>query len=298
MNETKNYSITKSGAVILEGGANRGVFTAGALDFLMEQEYYIPHVIGVSAGACNALDYVSRQIGRTRDCMIVTDEKNRYVNKNIKTIVEKKALLDMDMVCERYPDEIFPFDFDTYFASPQTCELVVTNCETGRAEYLDDRENKERLLAIGRASSSMPIACPMVEIDGNEYVDGGVADSIPVHHALEHGCDKVVIILSNPRDFVKQPEAHRPIYKRMLRRYPKTIEGIDHRHINYQASIDLSNRLEKEGRALIFAPSRHLPLGTFSRDAALEQKLYDLGVSDYEAKRAALQEFLKAQGHS
>lgn len=86
----QNYSITKSGAVILEGGANRGVFTAGALDFLMEQEYYIPHVIGVSAGACNALDYVSRQIGRTRDCMIVTDEKNRYVNKNIKTIVEKK----------------------------------------------------------------------------------------------------------------------------------------------------------------------------------------------------------------
>lgn len=108
MNETKNYGITKSGAVILEGGANRGVFTAGALDFLMEQEYYIPHVIGVSAGACNALDYVSRQIGRTRDCMIVTDEKNRYVNKNIKTIVEKKALLDMDMVFERYPYEVFP----------------------------------------------------------------------------------------------------------------------------------------------------------------------------------------------
>ncbi len=94
----------------------------------------------------------------------------------------------------------------------------------------------------------------------------------PVHHALEHGCDKVVIILSNPRDFVKQPEAHRPIYKRMLRRYPKTIEGIDHRHINYQASIDLSNRLEKEGRALIFAPSRHLPLVPhFSRDAALSR---------------------------
>jgi predicted acylesterase/phospholipase RssA len=192
MNETKNYSITKSGAVILEGGANRGVFTAGALDFLMEQEYYIPHVIGVSAGACNALDYVSRQIGRTRDCMIVTDEKNRYVNKNIKTIVEKKALLDMDMVFERYPYEIFPFDFDTYFASPQTCELVVTNCETGRAEYLDDRENKERLLAIGRASSSMPIACPMVEIDGNEYVDGGVADSIPIIRSLKTGHLKII----------------------------------------------------------------------------------------------------------
>ena len=90
MNETKNYSITKSGAVILEGGANRGVFTAGALDFLMEQEYYIPHVIGVSAGACNALDYVSRQIGRTRDCMIVTDEKNRYVNRISRQSLRKK----------------------------------------------------------------------------------------------------------------------------------------------------------------------------------------------------------------
>lgn len=97
----------------------------------------------------------------------------------------------MDMVFERYPYEIFPFDFDTYFASPQTCELVVTNCETGRAEYLDDRENKERLLAIGRASSSMPIACPMVEIDGNEYVDGGVADSIPIIRSLKTGHRKM-----------------------------------------------------------------------------------------------------------
>ena len=240
MNETKNYSITKSGAVILEGGANRGVFTAGALDFLMEQEYYIPHVIGVSAGACNALDYVSRQIGRTRDCMIVTDEKNRYVNKNIKTIVEKKALLDMDMVFERYPYEIFPFDFDTYFASPQTCELVVTNCETGRAEYLDDRENKERLLAIGRASSSMPIACPMVEIDGNEYVDGGVADSIPLHHAIEQGCTKMVVILSNPRNFVKKPEAHRPLYKHMLHKYPKTIQSIDKGQMEASRALGLN----------------------------------------------------------
>ena len=292
MNETKNYSITKSGAVILEGGANRGVFTAGALDFLMEQEYYIPHVIGVSAGACNALDYVSRQIGRTRDCMIVTDEKNRYVNKNIKTIVEKKALLDMDMVFERYPYEVFPFDFDTYFASPQTCELVVTNCETGRAEYLDDRENKERLLAIGRASSSMPIACPMVEIDGNEYVDGGVADSIPLHHAIEQGCTKMVVILSNPRNFVKKPEAHRPLYKHMLHKYPKTIQSIDNRHINYQASINLASRLEKEGYVFIFAPSRHMPLSTFSKDAALEQDLYDLGVADYEARAEELKYFL------
>lgn len=111
----------------------------------------------------------------------------------------------MDMVFERYPYEIFPFDFDTYFASPQTCELVVTNCETGRAEYLDDRENKERLLAIGRASSSMPIACPMVEIDGNEYVDGGVADSID-YPFLKDGTPKNVIILTRNFGYRKKRE--------------------------------------------------------------------------------------------
>lgn len=92
-----------------------------------------------------------------------------------------------------------------------------------------------------------------------------------MQHALDDGCDKLVVILSNPRDFVKQPEAHRPIYKRMLHKYPKTIEGIDHRHINYQASIDLTAKLEKEGKAFVFAPSKHLNLGTFSKDAALEQ---------------------------
>lgn len=102
----------------------------------------------------------------------------------------------------------------------------------------------------------------------------------------------MVVILSNPRNFVKKPEAHRPLYKHMLHKYPKTIQSIDNRHINYQASIDLACRLEKEGYVFIFAPSRHMPLSTFSKDAALEQDLYDLGVADYEARAEELKYFL------
>ena len=102
----------------------------------------------------------------------------------------------------------------------------------------------------------------------------------------------MVVILSNPRDFVKKPEAHRPLYKHMLHKYPKTIQSIDNRHINYQASIDLACRLEKEGYVFIFAPSRHMPLNTFSKDAALEQDLYNLGVADYEARAEELKHFL------
>ena len=281
MNETKNYSITKSGAVILEGGANRGVFTAGALDFLMEQEYYIPHVIGVSAGACNALDYVSRQIGRTRDCMIVTDEKNRYVNKNIKTIVEKKALLDMDMVFERYPYEIFPFDFDTYFASPQTCELVVTNCETGRAEYLDDRENKERLLAIGRASSSMPIACPMVEIDGNEYVDGGVADSIPIIRSLKTGHRKNVIILTRNFGYRKKEGTRGwELYVAAFRKYPNLVRALVNRAKHYNQVLECIEKWEEEGKIFVIRPSVPLTIGRMEADRRRLKEVYELGRDD------------------
>lgn len=295
MNETKNYSITKSGAVILEGGANRGVFTAGALDFLMEQEYYIPHVIGVSAGACNALDYVSRQIGRTRDCMIVTDEKNRYVNKNIKTIVEKKALLDMDMVFERYPYEIFPFDFDTYFASPQTCELVVTNCETGRAEYLDDRENKERLLAIGRSSSSMPIACPMVEIDGNEYVDGGVADSIPIIRSLKTGHRKNVIILTRNFGYRKKEGTRGwELYVAAFRKYPNLVRALVNRAKHYNQVLECIEKWEEEGSVFVIRPE--IPaVSRLEKDEEKLREFYQHGYDQMKANFEALQEFLKEE---
>ena len=293
MNETKNYSITKSGAVILEGGANRGVFTAGALDFLMEQEYYIPHVIGVSAGACNALDYVSRQIGRTRDCMIVTDEKNRYVNKNIKTIVEKKALLDMDMVFERYPYEIIPFDFDTYFASPQTCELVVTNCETGRAEYLDDRENKERLLAIGRASSSMPIACPMVEIDGNEYVDGGVADSIPIIRSLKTGHRKNVIILTRNFGYRKKEGTRGwELYVAAFRKYPNLVRALVNRAKHYNQVLECIEKWEEEGKIFVIRPSVPLTIGRMEADPKKIKEVYELGRDDARRQIEDMKVFL------
>ena len=123
-----------TGTMVLEGGATRGVFTSGALDYLMEKDVYLSHVIGVSAGSCNGVDYVSRQPGRTRDCMIQKDKEYNYYF-GLKDFIKEKSVLDMDMVFDRYPNEIFPFDFDTYFASEMECEIVITNCVTGRAEY-------------------------------------------------------------------------------------------------------------------------------------------------------------------
>ena len=165
-------------ALVLEGGGNRGVFTAGVLDYLMEQKVEFPYVVGVSAGACNAMDYVSGQVGRTRRCMIVENKEYSYIS--LKNILDKKSLFDMDMIFDRYPNEIFPFDFDEYFKSDIECEMVVTNCLTGEAEYLSEKQDRRRLMDICRASSSIPGMSPMVTIDGQLYLDGGAADSIPL----------------------------------------------------------------------------------------------------------------------
>ena len=131
--------------LVLEGGANRGVFTSGVLDYLMGKELYMSNVIGVSAGACNAVDYVSKQAGRSRECVIHREKEYDYVY-GLKKTLKEKALMDMDMLFDKFPNEIYPFDFETYFASEMECELVVTNCITGAAEYLSEDKDPERLM--------------------------------------------------------------------------------------------------------------------------------------------------------
>ena len=162
-------TVKHQSSLVLEGGGSRGVFTAGVLDYLMEKEVKFPYVVGVSAGSCNALDYVSWQPGRTRDCMIIEDKANSYIAT--KEALKKHELFDMDMLFDKYPNELFPFDFDTFFQSDTECELVVTNCQTGDAEYMTEKHDRKRLMDIGRASSSIPVVSPMVEIDGVPYLD-------------------------------------------------------------------------------------------------------------------------------
>lgn len=172
-------------SMVLEGGATRGVFTSGVLDFLMEENVELSNVISVSAGACNGVDYVSKQIGRTRDCTIHKEKEYNYYF-GFRKFVKEKSILDMDMIFDKYPNELFPFDFDTYFASDIDCEIVTTNCRTGKAEYMTERNDRTRLMKLCRASSSMPLISPMVEVDGDFYLDGGLADSVPIKLSLIH----------------------------------------------------------------------------------------------------------------
>lgn len=245
----------KKATIVLEGGATRGVFTSGALDYLMEKDVYMSHVIGVSAGACNGVDYVSRQPGRTRDCMIHKEKEYDYYYGFTKFIKEK-SLLDMDMVFDKYPNEIFPFDFETYFASDMECEIVTTNCVTGRAEYMKEREDKGRLMKLCRASSSMPLVSPIVNIDGIPYLDGGLADSVPVKRAAELGNEKIVLMLTRNPGYRKKmtSKALANVYRRAYRKYPNLVRTTIRRNFEYNKAMRLVEQMEAEGKIFVLRP--------------------------------------------
>lgn len=261
--------------IVLEGGATRGVFTSGVLDYLMEQNVYLSHVIGVSAGSCNGVDYVSKQIGRTRDCMIQREKEYSYYY-GFGKFVKEKSLLDMDMVFDRYPNEIFPFDYDTYFASDMECEIVTTNCETGKAEYMVEESDRERLMKVCRASSSMPLISPMVNIEGVPYLDGGLADSIPIGRAARKGNKKIVVILTRNPDYRKKPTTKgiANMYRKAYRSYPELVRTAIQRNKKYNYQAAMVEKLEKEGRIFVLRPL----IPTVSR----LEKDYDILMNFYE----------------
>lgn len=282
-----------TGTIVLEGGATRGVFTSGVLDYLMEQEVYFSHVIGVSAGACNAVDYVSGQIGRTRDCMIPKDKEYNYYY-GFREFIKEKSILDMDLVFDKYPNEIYPFDYDTYFASEMTCELVTTNCETGRAEYMTEKSDRQRLMKICRASSSMPLVSPIVNIDGVPYLDGGLSDSIPVRRALKIGNGKIVLVLTRNPGYRKKPvsRAAANLYKSAYRKYPKLAKASIYRNVMYNRTMEFIERLEEEEKIFLIRPM--IPtVSRLEKDYDVLMNFYEHGYKLMKRQFGDLQRFLE-----
>ena len=276
--------------MVLEGGANRGVFTAGVLDFLMEKDLYFKYVIGVSAGACNALDYVSKQIGRTRQCMIIENAENSYMDfrKNIKT----GSVIDMDMLFDKFPNEIFPFDYEECFSSKIQWEVVTTNCLTGKAEYLTEQQDKVRLMQICRASSSLPLLAPIVEVDGVPYLDGGLADSVPLSHALRKGCRKCVVVLTRRKGYRKEKNKKLDkLYIAALHKYPNLVNSIIHRPEVYNKQMDFIDRLESEGRIFVIRPSVQEVART-EQDVQILSDFYQHGYDTMKAQYTDMLEYL------
>jgi predicted patatin/cPLA2 family phospholipase len=289
MNEGKNA------ALILEGGAMRGIFTAGVLDVLMEHNCYLDYVVGVSAGSCNGADYVSRQIGRSRDCIAVADESIRYVHGDLPHMIRGKAF-DLDRLCGDFAFRYFPFDFETYFASDIGTEYVVTNARTGRAEYLNEKSDPKRLMNIIAASCSMPLINKLRPLDGGEYSDGGIADSIPIIHAMRKGYRKNVVVLTRPKSYRKERNrALETLYKAKYRKYPELVKALCRRHIVYNRTLDLIDKWEAEGRIFVIRPEGPV-VGRTEQDTEKLLTFYRSGIDQMEQRYGELERYLSDGG--
>lgn len=282
----------KKGTLILEGGAVRGVFTSGVLDYLMEKDVYLSHVVGVSAGTCNGVNYVSRQIGRTKKCMIHQEDEYDYY-MGIRRFIKEKSLLNMDMIFDKFPNEIFPFDYDTYFRSEVFTEWVTTNCITGKAEYMDDRANKERLMKICRASSSMPLISPIVNIDGVPYLDGGLSDSIPIRRAMKYGNRKMVIVLTKNKGYRKKfvTKARRKLYESAYKKYPELVKTLMKRPVMYNRTLEKIEQLEEKGKIFVIRPETMM-ISRLERNVEKQEEFYRHGYEVMEKKYDKLVEYL------
>lgn len=267
---TKNYEK----GLVLEGGGMRGVFTCGVLDYLMDHNIRFPYTIGVSAGACNGLSYMSRQRGRSKYSNIDLMEKYDYIG--LKHLFRKRNIIDFDLLFNKFPEEILPYDYDAYFASPERYVMVTSNCLTGEANYFEEKQDKHRVIDIVRASSSLPFVCPVAYVDGVPMLDGGIVDSIPLQRAIDDGCARSVVVLTRNRGYRKESKDIR-IPSFVYRKYPKMREALSQRSTLYNAQLDLVERLEDEGLITVIRPLRPVQVDRIERDVRKLTELYEEG---------------------
>ena len=212
--------------LVLEGGGMRGVFTSGVLDAFMKYELYFPYVVAVSAGACNGLSYMSRQPRRARYSNIDMLRKYGYIS--LKNLLVQGSIFDPNILYERFPSEIVPFDYQTYASNPAPFEMVTTNCLTGFAEYLSEKHDAHRITAIAKASSSLPYVAQITYVDGIPMLDGGIVDSIPVLRATSQGHPFNVVIMTRNYGF-RSTERDVKIPPILYKEYPRLRVALSHR---------------------------------------------------------------------
>lgn len=260
--------------LVLEGGGMRGVFTSGVLDYFLDAGITFPYCVSVSAGACNGLSYMSRQRGRAKTSNIDLLEKHQYIG--IKYLWTQHSILDRDFLYNRVPAEVLPFDYATCFANPMQFEMVTTNCVTGKACYLSERNDADRLIELAKASSSLPYVCPIVWINRQPMLDGGIADSIPIERAIATGHDFNVVVLTRNRGY-RETARDLKIPKYIYRRFPRLRLLLSKRHAIYNAQLELVERLEDEGRILVIRPQRPLEVTRLCNDVGKLTALYNEG---------------------
>ena len=263
--------------LILEGGGMRGAYTGGVLEAFMEKNIKFPYVIGVSAGANNGANFVAEQKKRSKEIF------TKYsVHKNFagfKHWLKRDSYFNMDFLYDDLPNNLLPFDYDTFKDQDTIFKVCATNATSGQAEYFkkSDYSNEDFMTKVLKASSSLPVISKPVSINGELYFDGGVTDSIPLEKSLEDGNIYNVIVLTRNSDYRKKEQLLGVYSRNYLKEYPKTLDALEKRHVRYNITLEKIKKLEEEGFVFVFRPIEEVKVGRLEKDPERLEELYNQG---------------------
>lgn len=277
--------------LVLEGGGMKGIYTAGVLDFFLDKGLEFSSIYGVSAGAVHMCSYISGQRGRARDVGIDYLDSRHYCS--LESLIVTGNFFNESMCYHTIPDYLYPYDHEAFMRYEGKAYGVVTNIQTGKAEYLRLRDMKKDIDVI-RASASLPLVSRTVKINGKPYLDGGLGDSIPIQKAIMDGNRKNVVVMTKQIGFRRKPidAAYLALLKICYVRYPKVAELIKNRHIAYNECLDYIDRLEKKGQIFVIRPQKANNVGRIDRNKEKMQALYEEGYADAQARYEELMRYL------
>lgn len=260
-------------SLILEGGTLRPIFSAGVMDALLDNNITFPYCIGVSAGITNGVSYISKQKGRNLEVVTKYRNDNRYLS--YRNFLRCKSIFGLDFVFDEIPNNLIPFDMDTYRKYPGKVLVGVTNAHTGKTEYLNGKNLDDKATML-RATCAIPLLFPVIKINGKEYYDGGLCDPIPIKKAIADGNTKHLIVLTQPKGYKKELSKKNILVAKLLnKKYPNLKTPLLNRHNHYNETVKFCEQLENEGKVLILRPEYNLD--SFEKDINKLKSSYDHG---------------------
>ncbi len=277
--------------LILEGGGNRGAYTAGVLDVLCENDIYIPVTYAVSAGACNAMSYLSKQVKRNYNIYTQYASDKRYSSFGL--LRKTGSLFGFDFIFGELADKLLPFDYEEYDRTTMRLIFTTTDIETGEPLFFSNEEAKNDLRPL-IASASLPVVANIVEYNGKRLLDGGVSSPIPIDRAIKDGISKNIVVMTRDRSYVKKDKPDFPLFylRRRYKKYPKLVEAMVNRARVYNAQRELCFKEEEEGRAIVIAPSEPINIKRNCKSTDKLEEIYNMGVADTQKALVEINRFM------
>ncbi len=278
--------------IVLEGGALRTIFSCGVCDGLLAGNMMPDYVVGVSAGIAYGVSYVSRQQGRNLEILTKYGRDKRYMSARNMVRRDNRCYFGLDFTYNTIPNKLVPFDYETFAAYPGQVEAVVTNLDTGKAEYREVPRRDSKFLLL-QATCAMPLLFPIYDLDGKPCLDGGAADAIPYMRAFEQGCDKVLVVLTKPRSYLRKAERLQRAIERTYRRYPNFCMTMRERAEAYNNTREKLFQMEQEGKVLVMAPESTRGVSRIERDTEKLRLLWADGFQQATGRMEEIRGFWK-----